>query len=77
MENTLIEDPIYNTLEEEQAEWAVSAFNQLLRYRGIITGKIPSDDEINRIKAVAPGVLNGSPQEDAGYILSAVQKMYD
>lgn len=77
MENTLIEDPIYNTLEEEQAEWATMAWNMVLLYRGIIPGKIPTDNEINRIKAVAPGVLNGSPQEDAGYILSAVQKMYD
>ena len=77
MENALFEDPIYSTFTEEQAEWAVSAWNTVLLYRGIIPGRIPTDNEIARLKEAAPGVLNGSPQEDAGYILDSASQMYD
>jgi hypothetical protein len=39
-------------------------------------GRIPSENEITRLKSAAPGVLNGSPQEDLGYILHSASKMY-
>jgi hypothetical protein len=40
-------------------------------------GRIPSENEITRLKNAAPGVLNGSPQEDLGYILHSAAAMHD
>jgi len=51
-------------------------WNKVLLYRGIMPGRIPSENEITRLKNAAPGVLNGSPQEDLGYILHSASKMY-
>jgi hypothetical protein len=64
--------PKYTSLSAENAKWAKWAFENLLRYRGIIPGAFPSEKTINDIKTKVPGVLNGSPQEDAGYIVWAL-----
>ena len=76
MQDLIFQDDIYFTFTAEQAEWAVAMWNKVLLYRGILTGRIPSEGEMNRLKQAAPGVLNGSPQEDLGYILQSASQMY-
>jgi hypothetical protein len=51
-------------------------WNKVLLYRGIMSGRIPSESEMTRLKQAAPGVLNGSPQEDLGYIMQSASQMY-
>ena len=76
MQNLIFLDDLYFTFTSEQAEWAVAMWNKVLLYRGILTGRIPSESEMSRLKQAAPGVLNGSPQEDLGYILQSASRMY-
>jgi len=76
MQDLIFQNDIYFTFTTEQAEWAVAMWNKILLYRGIMPGRIPSENEITRLKSAAPGVLNGSPQEDLGYILHSASKMY-
>jgi hypothetical protein len=76
MKDLIFQDPLYDTFSTEQAEWAVGAWNMVLCERGIIAGRLPSEDDLNRLKKAAPGVLNGSPQEDLGYILHSASLMY-
>ena len=76
MQDLIFQDDLYFTFSAEQAEWAVTMWNKVLLYRGIMPGRIPSEGEMNRLKQAAPGVLNGSPQEDLGYIMHSASKMY-
>ena len=76
MQNLIFQDDIYFTVPAEQADWAVAMWNKVLLYRGIMPGRIPSENEMTRLKQAAPGVLNGSPQEDLGYILQSASEMY-
>jgi hypothetical protein len=76
MKDLIFQDDIYFTFTAEQADWAVAAWNKVLLYRGIMPGRIPSEDEMTRFKKAVPGVLNGSPQEDLGYILQSASEMY-
>ena len=76
MQDLIFQDDIYFTFTAEQAEWAVTMWNKVLLYRGILPGRIPSENEMNRLKQAAPGVLNGSPQEDLGYIMQSASQMY-
>jgi hypothetical protein len=76
MQDLIFQDDIYFTFTAEQADWAVASWNKVLLYRGILSGRIPSEDEMTRFKRAVPGVLNGSPQEDLGYILDAASQMY-
>ena len=76
MQNLIFQNDLYFTFTAEQADWAVAAWNKVLLYRGIMSGRIPSENEITRLKNAAPGVLNGSPQEDLGYILHSASKMH-
>jgi hypothetical protein len=77
MQDLIFQNDIYFTFTAEQAEWAVAMWNKVLLYRGIMPGRIPSENEITRLKNAAPGVLNGSPQEDLGYILHSAAAMHD
>jgi hypothetical protein len=77
MKDLIFQDDIYFTLTAEQADWAVASWTKVLLHRGIVPGRIPSESEIARFKRNFPGVLNGSPQEDLGYILDYASKMYD
>ena len=77
MKDLIFQNDIYFTFTTEQAHWAVAAWNKVLLYRGILSGRIPSENEITRLKNAAPGVLNGSPQEDLGYILHSAAAMHD
>lgn len=78
MKNTLFQDPLYAQLDEAQADWAVWAWNTVLTFRGILPtdGFLPSEAAIQSIRNVAPNIMKGSPQEDAGYILMGVLEMY-
>lgn len=76
MKDLIFQDDIYFTLTAEQAEWAVASWTKVLLHRGMIPGRIPSESEIARIKTAIPGVLNGSPQEDLGYILHSASKVH-
>jgi len=76
MQDLIFQDDLYFTFTSEQAEWAVAMWNKVLLYRGIISGRIPSEGEMTRLKQAAPGVLNGSPQEDLGYIMQSASQMY-
>ena len=77
MQDLIFQNDISFPFPAEQAEWAVSMWNKVLLYRGIMPGRIPSENEITRLKNAAPGVLNGSPQEDLGYILHSAAAMHD
>jgi len=44
--------------------------------RGIMSGRIPSESEMTRLKQAATGVLKGSPQEELGYNLQHASQMY-
>jgi hypothetical protein len=76
MQDLIFQNDIYFTFTTEQADWAVAMWNKVLLYRGIMPGRIPSENEITRLKNAAPGVLDGSPQEDLSYILHSASKMY-
>jgi hypothetical protein len=76
MQDLIFQDNLYFTFTSEQAEWAVCMWNKVLLYRGIMSGRIPSEFEMTRLKQAAPGVLNGSPQEDLGYIMQSASRMY-
>lgn len=78
MKNILFQHPLYAQLDEAQVDWAVWAWNTILTFRGIqfTDGFLPSEAAIQSIRNVAPSIMKGSPQEDAGYILSGVLKMY-